>query len=291
MAATTTTTMQMTGLLSAFNEITGNTIQTLANKYGFDPVEAQKVVNHAYAAALTAETPIDATQAVAQTTGLPTGKPKRVPAAFDLWSKQARASIRDQLNSALLEGADKAKSAEVTKALREAWKALPDDAKAPFNAESKALRLAAKPPADPNAKKTKKAKDPNAPNKPKNAFMRFSDDNRATVKAELQATLDAQTAEDAELTAAIAAGTAKAPTVQMAAVAQVLGAQWKELGADERQPYDLAAQADKERYALEKAAYDEQKAAAAAAPAPEAAAAPAEDDGADDVQGAMTYDE
>jgi hypothetical protein len=260
----------MTQLLAVFHEITGNTIETLSAKYGFDPIEAQKVVNHAYAAALTSTTPIDATQAVAQTSGLPTGKPKRVPAAFDLWSRVARTEIRDQLNAALPDGANKAKSGEVTKALRDTWNALPDEAKESFVAETKALRLAAKPPTDPNAKKAKKVKDPNAPKCAKNAFMYYSDDVRDAIKAQLEAGREDPIVK-----------------IQMSDVAKVIGAQWRELGADERNSYDLAAVADKARYTMEKAAYNAQKAndnAGAAAPAPET-----NDD--ENTQGAMNYDE
>lgn len=215
------------------------TIQALATKFNFDPVEARKVVAAAFARALQAELPIDAKQAVAETSGLAAdAKPKRVPAAFELWSQANRADIR----ATLPEGT---KSPEVNKALREAWKALDDEARAPFVEESKRLRAAAKPPADPNAKRTRRRKDPNAPKGPKNAFMRYADTVRPALIAAARADL---------------VGDAK---VNMSEIARKMGVMWKALDDEVKAPFETAFKNDKARYAIDKAEWDAKQALAA----------------------------
>lgn len=249
-------------ILSLINNLTNldAAIKTLATKFGFDADEGRKLVFAAYAAQLQSDTPMTAERAVATATGAVTadGKPKRTPAAFDLFAKDQRTAKR----AALPEGT---KSAEVTAALREDWRNLSDEDKQPFVTEAKRLRDAAKPPVDPNSKTAKKAaKDPNAPKRPKNGFMLFSDDVRATVKDELETAL-----ENPEV------------KIQQKDVARKLGEMWKELGPDDKAPYEQQAAIAKEEYTRAKAIYDEQKknekeATDAAAPAAAQPPAPVE---------------
>ncbi len=229
---------QMTSLLNTLAN-TEAVVQALASKYNFDPIEGRQIVAAAFARALQSELPLDAKQAVAETSGLAAdAKPKRVPAAFDLWAKENRTDIR----ATLPEGT---KSGDVTKALRAAWKDLDDEAKAPFTEESKRLRAGAKPPADPNAKRTRRRKDPSAPKGPKNAYMRYAD----TVRAQLMEAARAELAEGEK--------------IKMADIAKQIGAQWKELPADQKAPFEQAFEEDKARYAVEKAEWDAKPALAA----------------------------
>lgn len=244
-------------ILSLINNLTNldAAIKTLATKFGFDANEGRKLVFAAYAAQLQSDTPMTAERAVATATGAVTadGKPKRTPAAFDLFAKEKRTAKR----TTLPEGT---KSAEVTAALREDWRNLSVEDKQPFVAEAKRLREAAKPPVDPNSKKAKKAaKDPNAPKRPKNGFMLFSDEVRGDVKAELEAAR-----ENPEI------------KIQQKDVARKLGEMWKALGPDDKAPYEQQAAIAKEEYTRAKAIYDEQKKEAADAAAPAAAPAAAQ---------------
>ena len=251
-------------ILSLINNLTNldAAIQTLATKFGFDAEEGRKLVLAAYAAQLQSDSPMTPERAVATATGAVTaaGKPKRTPAAFDLFAKEKRTAKRAALP-------DGTKSAEVTAALRDDWRNLSDEDKQPFVAEAKRLREAAKPPVDPNSKKAKKAKkDPNAPKRPKNGFMLFSDEVRGDVKAELEAAR-----ENPEI------------KIQQKDIARKLGEMWGALGPDDKGPYEQQAAIAKEEYTRAKAIYDEQKqnaaapaaAAAAQPPAPVERAAPA----------------
>lgn len=241
-------------MVSLLNSLTNTNfvIKALADKFGFDATEGRKLVFAAFAAQLQSETPIDAQRAVATATGAvdADGKPKRTPAAFDLFAKDQRTAKR----AALPEGT---KSVDVTAALRDDWRNLSDEDKEPFVAEAKRLRQAAKPPIDPNSKKAKKAaKDPDAPKRPKNGFMLFSDEVRGDVKAELEAER-----ENPDI------------KIRMADIARKIGEMWKEMGADDKAPYEQQAAIAKEDYTRAKAIYDEQKKAETEAAAP---AAPAE---------------
>jgi hypothetical protein len=257
---------QMTSLLNTLAN-TDMVILALSAKFEFDPVEGRQIVAAAFARAIQAEHPLDAKQAVAETSGLANTKPARVPAAFDLWSKENRAAVRTGLP-------EDTKSAEVTKALREAWKTLEDDVKAPFVEESKRLRAAAKPPTDPNAKRVRRKKDPNAPKAPKNAYMRFADTVRDSVIAAARAELK----EDQK--------------IKMSEIAKLIGQMWKETPADEKAPFEQEFEADKVRYATEKTEYVaklEAQAAGAAAAAPAAEEA-GEADAEDSASGSEIYD-
>jgi len=232
-------------------------IKALAEKYNFDPTEARKLVFAAFAAQLQSDTPIDAQRAVATATGAVTadGKPKRTPAAFDLFAKEHRTTKREELP----EGT---KSAGVTAALRDDWRNLSDEEKLPFVNEAKRLREAAKPPVDPNSKKAKRAtKDENAPKRPKNAYMLYAGEVRETVKAELEAAR-----ENPEM------------KIRMADISRKTGEKWNKLNAELKAPYEQQAALAKEKYTRAKEIYDEQKKSkteAAAAPAPAERAVPA----------------
>lgn len=80
-------------------------------------------------------------------------------------------------------------------------------------------------------KKTVK-KDPNAPKKAKTSYMYFCDDRRAALKADN-------------------------PKASVGEMSKIMGAEWKELSAEEKKPYEDKAAADKSRYAQEKGAYEE----------------------------------
>lgn len=248
-------------VISLLNNLTNvdSAIKTLASKFSFDADEGRKLVFAAFATQLQSDTPMTPERAVATVTGAITanGKPKRTPAAFDLFAKERRTAKREELPNGT-------KSTEVTAALRDDWRNLSDEDKQPFVAEAKRLRQAAKPPVNPNSKKTKKAtKDPNAPKRPKNGFMLFSDEVRTEVKAELEAAR-----ENPEV------------KIRQADVAKRMGEMWKELGEDDKAPYEQQAAIANEEYSRAKAIYDEQKQkekeAAAAAPAADAAPAPVE---------------
>jgi len=237
-------------VVSLLNNLTNvdSAIKTLATKFGFNADEGRNLVFAAFAVQLQSDGPMTPERAVATATGAVTadGKPKRTPAAFDLFAKERRTAKREELS----EGT---KSAEVTAALRNDWRDLSDEDKEPFVAEAKRLREAAKPPVDPNSKKAKKAaKDPNAPKRPKNGFMLFSDEVRSDVKAELEADRENPDVK-----------------IRQADVAKRIGEMWKELGEDEKAPYEQQAAISKEEYSRAKAIYDEQKQKeAAAVPAP-----------------------
>jgi len=79
-------------------------------------------------------------------------------------------------------------------------------------------------------KKARKKKDPNAPKGSQTAFLFFSADKRAEVRAEN-------------------------PELKMTEIAQQLGTRWKAMSSEDKAPYDEQARADKERYATEMVAY------------------------------------
>lgn len=82
----------------------------------------------------------------------------------------------------------------------------------------------------PPRDKPRKKKDPNAPKKSLSAYMFFANENRDLVRA-------------------------ANPGVTFGQLGKLLGAKWKELNDEEKQPYQAKADADKKRYELEKAAY------------------------------------
>ena len=81
-------------------------------------------------------------------------------------------------------------------------------------------------------KKAKKVKDPNAPKRPKNNFMLFLQDHRATVKA------------------------SNPDVKQSSKITSLAGDIWRGLSETEKAPYNERAAEEKIRYAEEKAAYD-----------------------------------
>lgn len=80
-------------------------------------------------------------------------------------------------------------------------------------------------------KKTKAKKDPNAPKRGKSAFIFYSMERRAALKEEQ-------------------------PELSFGEVGKALGAEWKELSAKEKKPYETLAAKDKKRAEKEKAAYE-----------------------------------
>lgn len=249
---TVTSCSRLSPLINSLAEV-DRIISTLASKYGFDAAEGRKVVAASVieGAWTWCNTPIAApggepvtkpvTEPIAAAAPAPdasapaaAASPKRAPAAFDLWAKENRTTIRKDLPTGTT-------SAAVNKALRAAWNNdISDDAKSPFVTESQRLRIAAKPPAAPGTKKVRQKKDPNAPKGPQNAYMRFAGSVRAQIKAELETARDDP-----------------AVAVSVGDVAKVTGAQWKILDADTKALHEQAAAADKERYVKEKTAYDE----------------------------------
>ncbi|KAI8882466.1 high mobility group box, partial [Backusella circina FSU 941] len=78
-------------------------------------------------------------------------------------------------------------------------------------------------------KKRRSKKDPNAPKRGLSAYMFFSQDQRATVKAEN-------------------------PDASFGQIGKILGEKWKSMDDNEKKPYTEKAEADKKRYEEEKAA-------------------------------------
>ena len=81
-------------------------------------------------------------------------------------------------------------------------------------------------------KRAKKEKDPSRPKRGKSAFFLWCDDNRATVKAQLEGERD----EDDDT------------KISVATVAKRLGEMWKEMGDDEKQSYNEEAEVQKATY-------------------------------------------
>ena len=81
-------------------------------------------------------------------------------------------------------------------------------------------------------KRTKKERDPSRPKRGKSAFFLWCDDNRATVKAQLEGERD----EDDE------------SKISVATVAKRLGEMWKEMSDDDKASYNEAAQIEKATY-------------------------------------------
>ena len=79
-------------------------------------------------------------------------------------------------------------------------------------------------------KKKKKAKDPNKPKRAMVAFMYFSIDQRPVMQRQN-------------------------PTLKIADISKMLGAQWRSMSATQKAPYDKKAAADKKRYEKEMKAY------------------------------------
>ncbi|GAB4814016.1 hypothetical protein N2152v2_001062 [Parachlorella kessleri] len=80
-------------------------------------------------------------------------------------------------------------------------------------------------------KKTKAKKDPNAPKRGLTAYILYSNAVRDEVKKEN-------------------------PEAKMGELSKIIGEKWKGLTDEEKAPFQKKAEADKERYAKEKAAYD-----------------------------------
>jgi len=95
-----------------------------------------------------------------------------------------------------------------------------------------AKKAGAKPALGKNGKpkKKKKAKDPNKPKRAMVAFMYFSIDQRPVMQRQN-------------------------PTLKIADISKMLGAQWRSMSATQKAPYDKKAAADKKRYEKEMKSY------------------------------------
>jgi len=107
-------------------------------------------------------------------------------------------------------------------------------------------------PAKASKGKGKSKKDPNAPKKATNAYMFFTNEKRAEVKAKLLADFLALNpdADQKAQTAATAVGK----------VAQAIGALWKDMADEAKAPFKQLEEADKVRFDIEMTAYKAQKA-------------------------------
>jgi structure-specific recognition protein 1 len=86
-------------------------------------------------------------------------------------------------------------------------------------------------------KKEKKEKDPNAPKGATTSYMLFSNDVRAAVKGEN-------------------------PGLSVTELSKVIGAKWREMSAEDKEPYEEKARKDKQRFTEETKAYKASKAGA-----------------------------
>lgn len=84
--------------------------------------------------------------------------------------------------------------------------------------------------AEPRKRTVRRKKDPNAPKRALSAYMFFANENRDIIKSEN-------------------------PDVTFGQVGKLLGERWKALSAEDREPYDAKAKADKRRYESEKELY------------------------------------
>ncbi|KAL3234946.1 hypothetical protein RNJ44_02734 [Nakaseomyces bracarensis] len=83
----------------------------------------------------------------------------------------------------------------------------------------------------PRRKTTRRKKDPNAPKRALSAYMFFANENRDIVRSEN-------------------------PDVTFGQIGRLLGERWKALTAEDKQPYEAKAEADKKRYESEKELYN-----------------------------------
>ncbi|CAH1828316.1 unnamed protein product [Saccharomyces cerevisiae] len=112
------------------------------------------------------------------------------------------------------------------------WETAPNTKqKNDFFANAMAATKEAKQPKEPKKRTTRRKKDPNAPKRGLSAYMFFANENRDIVRSEN-------------------------PDVTFGQVGRILGEKWKALTAEEKQPYESKAQADKKRYESEKELYN-----------------------------------
>ncbi|EIW12019.1 Nhp6bp [Saccharomyces cerevisiae CEN.PK113-7D] len=112
------------------------------------------------------------------------------------------------------------------------WETAPNTKqKNDFFANAMAATKEAKQPKEPKKRTTRRKKDPNAPKRGLSAYMFFANENRDIVRSEN-------------------------PDVTFGQVGRILGERWKALTAEEKQPYESKAQADKKRYESEKELYN-----------------------------------
>jgi len=157
-------------------------------------------------------------------------KPKRNMSAFFLYSNANRARIREENPGTPFGQIAKLLSAEfksISAEERKKWDKEAAKDKKRYDEEMANYT----PP--PGSKKRKKAeKDPNKPKRNMSAYFLFSNASRASIKE-------------------------RYPDASFGDVAKIISKEFKELSSKERKKWDVAAAADKERYAEEMRAYNE----------------------------------
>lgn len=83
-------------------------------------------------------------------------------------------------------------------------------------------------------KSSRKKKDPDAPKRPLSGYMYFSNEYREVVRSEN-------------------------PSINFGQVSKILAEKWKNLGLDDRKPYEEMADNDKKRYQKEKDVYSKKE--------------------------------
>ncbi|CCF59196.1 hypothetical protein KAFR_0G01620 [Kazachstania africana CBS 2517] len=83
---------------------------------------------------------------------------------------------------------------------------------------------------DTKKRTQRRKKDPNAPKRALSAYMFFANENRDIVRSEN-------------------------PDVTFGQIGRILGERWKALNAEDKEPYEAKAAADKKRYESEKELY------------------------------------
>ena len=157
------------------------------------------------------------------------GKPKKSPTSFIEYSRVNRSKILEEMK----DSDDKNKNTAVTKKLAEKWNSMTAKQKKPYvDAAEKANKVYKK---ELEIWKEKTA----VPTRPSSSFFQFTGDKR---KEYLEKVPN-------ELT----------PQKKNTEVSKLLGAAWKKLSDEEKQPYIALALVDKERYAKEMVSYRERQ--------------------------------
>lgn len=162
-------------------------------------------------------------------------KPKGVKSAYIFFAEHERENDTEGLSFA-----------EHSKACGNKWAEMSDAEKAPFIKKSEKdrkrheaeMKNYVPPQSDsdsdddaPKKKKHKKSKDPNAPKRPTSAYFYFAADQRPALKKEN-------------------------PSLTITEQATKIGALWRDLDDDAKQPYQDKAEKDKQRYTKEMDAYN-----------------------------------
>lgn len=166
-------------------------------------------------------------------------KPKAAPSAYLLYCNAKRELLKAEQPELTF--------GEVNKQLGALWKNASNEEKEKFGVESAKLKIEKqkeialykeKHPCDSDdehpVKRRKQSKDPNAPKKAISAYFFFQNHIRGDVKADLEKRLDKCTVVD---------------------ITREIGARWKLLSDEDKQPFVTQASADRTRYEREMAEY------------------------------------